>query len=86
MKMGRTIASLREKAGRLFSGRYEADDPQEEWRLDLEALLARIDRLEAACRLWDQGFIEGEQFTPEQFLAWVNANWRAAREALGEGG
>jgi hypothetical protein len=41
-----------------------------------------IHDLIAACELWDQGFIEGQQFTPEQLLAWVNANRRAARAAI----
>jgi hypothetical protein len=36
----------------------------------------------AACRLWDEGFIDGEKFDLDQFLRWVNANRRAAREAI----
>lgn len=38
--------------------------------------------LYAACQVWDEGFTDGEDFTPEQFLAWVNANRRIARAAL----
>lgn len=40
------------------------------------------DDLLAACRLWDEGFTEGEQFTPEQLLEWMNKNRRAARAAI----
>lgn len=60
--------------------------------LRLAARVARLEaanrRLVAACRLWGQGFAEGEEFTPEQLLAWMNANRRAAREAIAaaEGG
>lgn len=45
-------------------------------------LIAASPDLLAACELWDQGFIEGEQFTPEQLLEWVNKNRRAARAAI----
>lgn len=46
------------------------------------ALIAAAPDLLAACELWDQGFTEGDDFTPEQFLAWVNKNRRAARAAI----
>ena len=36
----------------------------------------------AACQLWDQGFVDGEEFTADQFLAWVTVNRRAARAAI----
>ena len=36
----------------------------------------------AACELWDQGFTNGEEFTPEQFRVWVNKNRAAARAAI----
>ena len=36
----------------------------------------------AACELWDQGFKDGDEFTPEQLLKWVNDNRRAARAAI----
>lgn len=45
-------------------------------------LIAAAPDLLAACRLWDEGFTEGEQFDADQFLRWVNANRRAAREAI----
>jgi len=45
-------------------------------------LIAAAPDLYAACRAWDQGFVDGEDFTPEQFLAWVNENRRIARAAL----
>ena len=45
-------------------------------------LIAAAPDLLAACMLWDQGFAEGEEFTPEQFLKWVNDNRRAARAAI----
>lgn len=40
------------------------------------------DDLLAACELWDQGFVDGEEFTADQFLAWVNRNRAAARAAI----
>lgn len=45
-------------------------------------LIAAAPDLLAACELWDKGFTEGEDFTPEQFLKWVNDNRRAARAAI----
>lgn len=36
----------------------------------------------AACQLWDQGFVDGDQFDAEQFLAWVDKNRAAARAAI----
>ncbi len=48
----------------------------------LDVLIGGRDALLAACELWDHGFTEGEQFTPEQFRAWVNANRAAARAAI----
>ena len=51
-------------------------------RAEALALFAGAAGLLAACKLWDEGFVDGEQFTPEQFLQWVNNNRRAAREAI----
>lgn len=45
-------------------------------------LAAAAPDLLAACQLWDQGFEEGEQFTLEQFLKWMNDNQRATRAAI----
>lgn len=45
-------------------------------------LAAAAPQLFAACRAWDEGFTEGEQFTPEQFRVWVNERRRLAREAI----
>lgn len=49
-----------------------------------ENLRLRADRdvLLSACRLWDQGFTDGEQFDEPHFLKWVNDNRRAARAAI----
>ncbi len=46
------------------------------------------ERMLAACKAWDEGFTEGEEFTPEQFRVWVNERRRLAREAIAkwEGG
>lgn len=52
-----------------------------EMEADARLFFAAPDLL-AACELWDQGFAEGEDFSPEQFLAWVNANRAAARAAI----
>lgn len=46
------------------------------------ALIAAAPDLLAACELWDQGFVDGEQFDAMQLLEWVNKNRRAAREAI----
>lgn len=46
------------------------------------ALIAAAPQLLAACRAWDEGFTEGEQFTAEQFRVWVNERRRMAREAI----
>lgn len=46
------------------------------------ALIAAAPDLLIACELWDQGFTDGEEFTPEQLLAWVNKNRAAARAAI----
>lgn len=54
----------------------------ESFILDAAKNKERVDVLLAACRLWDEGFTEGEQFNADQFLRWVNANRRAAREAI----
>lgn len=35
-----------------------------------------------ACQLWDQGFTDGEDFTHDQFMRWMNANRKAARDAI----
>lgn len=48
----------------------------------LSELRESHERLRSACELWDKGFVEGEEFTAEQFRKWVNDNRRAAREAL----
>lgn len=45
-------------------------------------LIAAAPDLLAACKLWDEGFIDGEEFTPEQLLAWMNKNRKAARDAI----
>jgi hypothetical protein len=45
-------------------------------------LIAACPDLLAACKLWDQGFTDGEEFTEAQLLAWMNANRRAARAAV----
>jgi len=44
------------------------------------------DDLVAACEAWDQGFVDGEDFDADQFLAWVNRNRRLARAALAKAG
>lgn len=36
----------------------------------------------AACEMWDQGFVEGEEFTAEEFRQWVNKNRATARAAI----
>lgn len=38
--------------------------------------------LVAACKLWDEGFKDGEEFTEAQLLEWMNKNRAAARAAL----
>lgn len=58
------------------------DDGPSEEQEKLFALLAAAPDLLAACELWDQGFVEGEEFDAAQFLAWVNKNRRAARAAI----
>lgn len=45
-------------------------------------LIAASPDLLAACKLWDQGFVDGEDFTEAQFVKWVNDNRRAARAAI----
>lgn len=45
-------------------------------------LIAASPDLLAACMLWDQGFVDGEEFTHDQFVKWVNDNRRAARAAI----
>lgn len=45
-------------------------------------LIAAAPALLAACKLWDEGFVDGEIFDAEQFRNWVNANRRAARAAI----
>jgi hypothetical protein len=47
-----------------------------------DGLLAAQKVLKEACELWDKGFVDGEQFEHDQFIAWVNNNRRAAREAI----
>lgn len=61
------------------------DGPEGALEAECEAnarLIAAAPDLLAACELWDQGFVDGEEFTPEQLLAWLNANRRAARAAI----
>jgi hypothetical protein len=64
------------------------DDPADERYLldqayeEIRQLKAKNETLMAACKLWDEGFTEGEELNDVQFLAWVNANRRAAREAI----
>lgn len=43
---------------------------------------AERDALIRACQSWDEGFVDGEQFTPDQFRIWVNDRRRMVREAL----
>lgn len=57
-------------------------DMMTEDREEIRRLRAVNAQLLAACELWDKGFVEGEEFTPEQFLAWVNRNRAAARAAI----
>ena len=45
-------------------------------------LIAAAPDLLAACELWGKGFAEGEEFTPDQLLKWMNDNRRAARAAI----
>lgn len=45
-------------------------------------LAAAAPDLLAACELWDKGFADGEEFTPEQLLKWLNDNRRVARAAI----
>ena len=45
-------------------------------------LMAAAPDLMAACRAWDEGFVDGEEFDKWQFLNWVNENRRKAREAI----
>jgi hypothetical protein len=47
-------------------------------------LAAAAPVLLAACKAWDEGFAEGEQFTAEQFRTWVNERRRMARAAIAE--
>lgn len=55
--------------------------PREESAANANLIAAAPDLL-AACKLWDQGFVEGEQFNEAKFLKWVNDNRRAARAAI----
>ncbi len=41
-----------------------------------------IEELMNACDSWDRGFIEGEEFTPEQFRVWVNQRRQFCRDAF----
>lgn len=45
-------------------------------------LAAAAPAMLAALKLWDEGFTDGEEFTPEQLLAWMNKNRKAARDAI----
>jgi hypothetical protein len=45
-------------------------------------VMAAAPDLLAACELWDKGFADGEEFTPEQLLKWLNDNRRVARAAI----
>ena len=71
-------ASMLENCVQFIRNRTEGGGP---WVSYVE-LEAQRDRLRTACQLWDQGFTEGEEFDAGQFLRWVNANRKAAREAL----
>lgn len=66
----------------------ESDDCNYEMAVANARLIAAAPELLAACKAWDEGFVEGEQFTPEQFRVWVNERRRMAREAIAkaEGG
>lgn len=57
------------------------DAPYEEQAANARLIAAAPDLLDA-CELWDQGFIDGEEFDADQFLAWVNRNRAAARAAI----
>lgn len=54
----------------------------EDFRLEAAKLKAQRDQLLKACKLWDEGFEDGEQFTPDQLLKWLNDNRRAIRAAV----
>lgn len=45
-------------------------------------LIAAAPTMLSALQLWDQGFKDGEEFTQEQFMKWLNANRKAARDAI----
>lgn len=38
--------------------------------------------LVAAAKIWDEGFVNGEEWDEQQLLAWMNKNRAAARAAL----
>jgi hypothetical protein len=65
-----------------FRGDHKAADAYDAIGLANARLIAAAPELLAACKLWDEGFTEGEQFTPEQLLEWMNKNRRAARAAI----
>jgi hypothetical protein len=78
-----------ESAGDVFAGDLQIADcdfPQGELSLKVIAANARLASaapdLLAACRMWDEGFVDGEEFDEKQFLEWVNKNRRAARAAI----
>lgn len=43
---------------------------------------AAVPDLLAACQAWDEGFVDGEQLTSEQFRVWVNERRAKARAAM----
>lgn len=66
---------------RVCSVRLPSEEDDSIWVVHCQ-MHAAAERLLAACELWDQGFTEGDQFTPEQFIVLVNSNRHAAREAI----
>lgn len=55
MSTEHTLEALRHKVGQLYLGRYDSEDIQEEYRLDLDYLLGEVDRLRAG-RFTEQEF------------------------------
>lgn len=60
--------------------RHHCISPEED--RDYARLFAAAPDLLAACRAWDEGFADGEQFDQEKFLGWVNERRRMARSAV----
>lgn len=78
--VGNTVLSITDH-GRAFLEMGDSSIGPEEDAANARLLGAAEDLL-AACKLWDEGFVDGEQFTSEEFLAWVNRNRAAARAAI----